>query len=368
MMEKKRICFIAQFPPPIHGLSKAVETLYDSALAEEFYFEKVDITRNRAFIKNLCAIAESRADLFYFTISQTRGGNLRDLVILKLLQIQHKRCIVHLHGGYYRTMVERELPRWQKKANYAAMGRLEGTIVLGDSLRCIFRGMLPEEKIFVVPNGVDDQYYMEDVRFEKKMAEWDKQTVKHVLYLSNFIREKGYYEVLELAKREQERCAQGKAQRLHFDFAGAFFDPEEKTAFFRYIEEQGLQELVSYHGVVEGKEKKALLANCQVFMLLTRYPKEGQPISILEAMGNGLLVVTTNHAGIPDVVVNDQNGIVMDKDAIDIDQCDRLLREKLHATEELRTMLRNNRALVRARYSQAAYVAHIGEILRKVSL
>ena len=28
----KRICFIAQFPPPIHGLSKAVETLYTSAL------------------------------------------------------------------------------------------------------------------------------------------------------------------------------------------------------------------------------------------------------------------------------------------------------------------------------------------------
>ena len=25
-MSKKKICFIAQFPPPMHGLSKAVET------------------------------------------------------------------------------------------------------------------------------------------------------------------------------------------------------------------------------------------------------------------------------------------------------------------------------------------------------
>ena len=31
-MSKKEICFIAQFPPPMHGLSKAVETLYNSEL------------------------------------------------------------------------------------------------------------------------------------------------------------------------------------------------------------------------------------------------------------------------------------------------------------------------------------------------
>ena len=49
-MSKKKICFIAQFPPPMHGLSKAVETLYNSELNTavdsngEFEFEKVDIS------------------------------------------------------------------------------------------------------------------------------------------------------------------------------------------------------------------------------------------------------------------------------------------------------------------------------------
>lgn len=92
----KKICFIAQFPPPMHGLSKAVETLYNSNLnfeidsQGEFEFEKVDITNNKNFIKNLLKISRSKADLFYFTISQTKGGNLRDLVIFKLLELQHK--------------------------------------------------------------------------------------------------------------------------------------------------------------------------------------------------------------------------------------------------------------------------------------
>ena len=44
--------------------------------------------------------------------------------------------------------------------------------------------------------------------------------------------------------------------------------------------------------------------------MLTRYPKEGQPISILEAMGNGMVIITTDHAGIPDIVKNETNGFV----------------------------------------------------------
>ncbi len=92
-MNKKKICFIAQFPPPIHGLSKAVETLYESTLNQEYDFERINITDNRKFIKNLLTISKSNADLFYFTISQTKGGNFRDLIILKLLILQRKKCL-----------------------------------------------------------------------------------------------------------------------------------------------------------------------------------------------------------------------------------------------------------------------------------
>jgi hypothetical protein len=39
---------------------------------------------------------------------------------------------------------------------------------------------------------------------------------------------------------------------------------------------------------------------------------EGQPISILEAMGLGNVIVTTKHAGIPDVCGN-KNAVFVDK-------------------------------------------------------
>lgn len=319
-MSKKKICFIAQFPPPMHGLSKAVETLYNSELNtavdsnSEFEFEKVDITKNKNFVKNLLKISRSKADLFYFTISQTRGGNLRDLVIFKLLELQHKKCLIHLHGGYYRQLVDNDMAGWQRKANYKAIKKLAGTIVLSKSLKKIFEGMIDDDKIFVVENCVDDQYLLTDQEIEEKLVALKDKKVLHVLWLSNFIRSKGYPFVLEMAKAEKERVDAGKEKRFHFDFAGKFFEDSEKEYFESYIKDNKVEEYVTYHGIVGGEEKRNLLKLCDIFALPTRYPNEGQPISILEAMGNGMFIITTDHAGIPDIV-GTENGMILQSNA-----------------------------------------------------
>lgn len=313
-MSKKKICFVAQFPPPIHGLSKAVETLYTNI--EKYEVEKINITNNKYFLINIVKILKSNAGLFYFTISQTRGGNIRDLIILKILELKRKKCLIHLHGGYYRRLVDENMQKWQRKANYKAIEKTEGAIVLGESLRKIFFNMLPSNKIFVVPNCVDNQYMISSEKFEIKISKFKFDETIHVLYLSNFIKTKGYREVLELAKYEKDRYESGKKRKFNFDFAGNFFEESEKLYFENYIKKNKLEDYIIYHGVVDGIEKKELLEKCNVFVLLTQYPNEGQPISILEAMGNGLFVVTTRHAGIPDIVKNRENGIMVEADSI----------------------------------------------------
>ena len=230
-MDKRKICFIAQFPPPMHGLSKAVDTLYNSVLNSEiepegkFLFEKIDIKNNKLFLKNLIKIANSKADLFYFTISQSKGGNLRDLIILKLLELQHKKCLIHLHGGYYRQLVDNDLPGWQKKANYKAIEKLAGAVVLSESLKRIFDGMIDNSKIYVVENCVDDQFLMSTQEFEEKIALLQNKKVLRVLWLSNFIRSKGYPLVLEMVKLEKERVDAGGEKRNQAFLLLACFTP-----------------------------------------------------------------------------------------------------------------------------------------------
>lgn len=362
----KKICFIAQFPPPMHGLSKAVETLYNLNLNSEidsqgeFEFEKVDITNNKNFIKNLLKISRSKADLFYFTISQTKGGNLRDLVIFKLLELQHKKCLIHLHGGYYRQLVDNDMSGWQRKANYKAIKKLSGAIVLSKSLKKIFEGMIAEDKIFVVENCVDDQYLLTDQEIAEKLNALENEKVIHVLWLSNFIRSKGYPFVLEMAKTEKARVDAGGEKRFHFDFAGKFFEESEKEYFENYIKENELGEYVTYHGVVSGEKKRELLKKCYIFALPTRYPNEGQPISILEAMGNGMFIITTDHAGIPDIVEDGVNGIVMKNKEENNALVERLLEVNVN---QLESIIKNNREYCKKRFSEKNYIQNMGKVL-----
>lgn len=202
---------------------------------------------------------------------------------------------------------------WQRKANYKAIKKLTGAIVLSKSLKKIFEGMIDDDKIFVVENCVDDQYLLTNQEIEEKLAALENKKVLHALWLSNLIRSKGYPFVLEMAKTEKERVDAGGEKRFHFDFAGKFFEDSEKEYFDSYVKENKLEGYITYHGIVGGESKRNLLKECYIFVLPTRYPNEGQPISILEAMGNGMFIITTDHAGIPDIVEDEVNGIVIKK-------------------------------------------------------
>lgn len=360
---KKKICLIGQFPPPVHGLSEALEVLYNG-LKNTFTLEKVDIKDNKKIVLNLLKIAKSKADVFYLTLSQSKGGNRRDLLLLWLISRKKKKCLVHLHGGYYRQLVEEVLSERQRKKNFAAMKKVNGAIVLSPSLRPIFEGMVPSENIFVVPNCIEDAFLPDEETLRRKIEAEREKDVSDVLYLSNFNPEKGYREVLALARREKELSDGGSSRRFSFHFAGAFFDEEEKKKFFGYIRENALEDIVSYHGVVQGNEKAALLRKCDIFILPTRYPKEGQPISVLEAMGNGMAVVSTDHAAIGDMIEDKTNGIVCrageEKDAA-------ALYERMSAMRpDLAAIAMRNHQKVRAEYSEKEYLRRLQEIFENI--
>jgi len=356
------ITFISQFPPPIHGLSKAVETLYNSELRKKYHFRKIDITNNKSILKNVLLILFSRSDLFYFTIAQTKGGNLRDLMILALLRLKRAKVLVHLHGGYYRTLIDRDCAKWQRELNYKAIAKVEGCIVLGESLRLIFEGMIDVDKIYIVPNCVDDEFRLAESDYQEKISLIRRDEKVHILYLSNFIRAKGYRETLELAFLAK----QSGNDSFVFHFAGKFYDQEEEVFFFNYIEENDLVNLVVYHGIVSGDEKKALLKLSTVFTLLTNYPNEGQPISILEAMGNAMAIITTDHAGIPDIVKNGENGLIVSKIAINVTQIyKQLLDWSLNSAIHKEICLLNY-DLSSGLFTQERYINNMDSVFTKV--
>ena len=96
----------------------------------------------------------------------------------------------------------------------------------------------------------------------------------------------------------------------------------------------------------------------------TRYPNEEQPIGILEVMGNGVFVVSTNHAGIPNMVQDGVNRIVLQDKQIEKDN----LIKKLYTCDnnQLLKICNTKRVCCKEQYSQKTYVENMGKCFAKV--
>lgn len=356
---KKKIAIIGQFPPPIHGLSKALDTLYNSYLNKEFDFTKIDITNNKKFLNNLIKILFSKLDLYYLTISQSKFGNIRDLIMIKLIQLKKRKIIIHLHGGGFRNILDNEFSNYQKKLNYKILSKVDAGIVLGDSLRYIFEEIIPKDKIYVVKNCVDDEVIISDEEFNGKISALESKKELKILYLSNFIDDKGYKEVLKLAALVKEK----KDDRFKFVFAGKFFCEDDKKEFFEYIKANNLEEIIEYRGIIYGEEKINTLKESDYFILLTRYKNEGQPISIIESAVNGLKVISTDHAGVKDILYSNEM-LMIKKNNIDIKKiyCQMINEIEINNKIDLRKV----RNKILKDFSQRKYLKNLENIFKNI--
>lgn len=347
----KEITVIGQFPPPMHGLSKALDTMYNSRLNEKFKLKKIDLTNNKNFLFNLKNILKSNSDLYYFTISQSKFGNIRDIIILKSIFLKKKKVLIHLHGGGFKNLLEDDMSKLQKKINIKTLKNIDGAIVLGKSLKYIFDGIIDEQNIFVVKNCVDNEFVISENEFENKLKKFEGKKEFKILYLSNFIKDKGYKEVLKLAKYFKDR----NDSRFKFLFAGKFFSDTDKKEFFDYIKNENLESLIRYLGVVGGKEKKELLKESDYFILITKYKNEGQPISIIEAAANGIRIISTNHAGIMDILNKDEM-IIVDKDNPNINKLANELVCEFNNRTNIVGIIKKNRVKILKEFSETKYI------------
>lgn len=231
---------------------------------------------------------------------------------------------------------------------------------MGHSLHHIFEGILPDDRIFVCPNCVDDAFIAPSVD-EKLAALQTAGQPLNILYLSNFIEEKGYKDVVALARIAEER---GDSERFVFHFAGKFYSPADEQWF--KVNTEGLRN-VRYHGMVSGQVKVDLLRQCHIFILLSRYYKEGQPISILEAMGNGMAIITTDHAGIPEIA-NATNGYACNSAHICVEDIYRYLSACFADRLTLAQVCRYNYEKTQRLYTERQYIDNMDRIFERISL
>jgi glycosyltransferase involved in cell wall biosynthesis len=129
-----------------------------------------------------------------------------------------------------------------------------------------------------------------------------------ILFMARFIAAKGLFELLEAFQRLAR-----DDHRLTLLLAG---DGEERARAEAWCRDRGLQERVRFPGYVGGTDKALTLVNSDIFALPSRHG-EGCPNALLEAMAAGLPVVVTPVGGIPDIVRDGLQGLVIPTGSID---------------------------------------------------
>jgi glycosyltransferase involved in cell wall biosynthesis len=175
-------------------------------------------------------------------------------------------------------------------------------IVLGRTFIPIFTRWLPVSRIDVVPNGTECL----NNGIEKKIGK-QRRKARTITFLSSLMRTKGILDFVRAAGR----CL-AQEPGLKFNIAGEWWneDPTIRDETLSAIEERHTAK-IRFLGLVTGKQKDELLLSSDIFVLPTYYPFEGQPTVIIEAMAAGCPVISTNHAAIPETVVDGHTGILI---------------------------------------------------------
>jgi glycosyltransferase involved in cell wall biosynthesis len=253
-------------------------------------------------------------DTIYITISQSLPGFLRDFIFISISKIFNLRIIAHQFGGNFNNFYinQHTLIKILIKFTYK---RIDKIIVEGNFSKSNFSFLENDfNNILVIPNGLP----------ERNLANsgskiYSKSEPFRILYLSNLILSKGYFDVLKAVNILVNK----KRLNISCSFVGKFItaidDPKNTTisncqsAFFDYIFKHDLKNSVSYSESKFDAEKQDEFKKANVFVLPSYYINEGQPVSVLEAMSYGVVPILTKYRLMPQMITENSGYFIEPK-------------------------------------------------------
>ena len=271
------------------------------------------------FFHILIVLLTKSVNVVYYQPATSGMGVARDYISLKIISFFRKSIVLHLLG-YIKlyTLKDFGSNAW-KRFNYV-YGCADKIIVEGEKMKSEFKDFENYlNKVVVIPNGLNVD--SKRVNYPKN---YNEEKSFKLLYLSNFIFSKGYYDVIQAL----DILVNQRKLNVECIFAGKYYTTLESVdsdrllgteeAFNAFIKSHGLQNVVKYYPGLFGNDKHKAFVEANAFVLPTYYSAEGQPMSILEAMSYGCVPIVTAHGHIPMMVNNDNGCLVSPKHPLSI--------------------------------------------------
>jgi len=220
-----------------------------------------------------------------------RGSSVRKSLYAWVAHLRGAKIVFHIHPSRFYVFVDQQAP-WFRRIIYESLRRADVILVLTPEMKAMTQARLPNVKVRVMPNPVDPGVFQPSDSVVRDST--------HVAFFGRFAREKGVFDVLQAVRLLHDR---GVAVTL--TLAGGKGDGELVTT----IERLNVAEIVSVRGWLGTLAVADLLRRCTV-MALPSY-SEGLPMVLLEAMMCGTPIVSCPVGGVPLIVKNERNGLLV---------------------------------------------------------
>ena len=258
-------------------------------------------------------------------------------IIFKLIQLfrKEKPDVIHTHRHVLQYVVPAAVLAGVKKRIHTIhsvatkennkIGRMFNKMAF-----CVFE-VVPVALSLAVRDTVVEEYKMDiskipvifngiDLNRCKEKNDYEIVNGLKILHIGRFVDAKNHIGLIEAFSKFYKKYNDGVLYLIG--------DGANRKAIEDYISENGLQERVLLLGQLDNVYE--YLCKADVFVLPSLY--EGVPITLIEAMGTGLPIVTTRVGGIPDML-DDDSAVFVESSADSI--CEGL--EKYYLNKDLRT-------------------------------
>lgn len=300
----KRVCMVVPNPMVKGGIAAVVNGYRGSQLEKDYDITYVESYRDGnkldkllkgiiAYFKFIGVLLFHKPDIIH--IHSSFGPSFyRKLPFIYMSSWAKIPIINHIHGADFNAFYTNSSNK-KKRLIKKVYSKCSIIIALSDEWKEKLSIIVPVEKITVVENYSIPH---EDALLQRL----ERKSNNTVLFLGELGKRKGCYDIPDVIKEVKKVVPEVK-----FILAGAG-SAEAELEIKHLVVKKGVEDNVFFPGWVRGEVKDHLLRDADIFFLPSY--NEGMPMSILDAMGYGLPIVSTNVGGIPKVVNDGENGFI----------------------------------------------------------
>lgn len=328
--KKIKLLFIGPLPPPYSGPELSTKQLLDSELKNHFDIiflntnvRKDNTKKGRIDFKALLSVITFNFKLFknlisyrpkiaYHLVTPTEIGWLgRDIWFILQCKVFGVKKVIHFRGSHLDINFKTFRTFSQKFIKYSCRF-VDAAIVQSESLKNQFNGLVSENKVYVIPNTVDN--------FFKSIDRSNLSSAPKILFFGHLTKAKGYTDIVKVIPG-----VASKFKDVKFLFCGDIRRGEPGVKYNQITKERivyedpfeiesqilnsDYKENYSNLGIVSGNKKIGLLKESWMFILPSY--SEGFSRSVLESMAAGLPVITTPVGANKDIIKDNYNGILV---------------------------------------------------------